>query len=60
MRAEAGKTEGAKGTADKRRGCLEIARAISTTPFSGDLTFNAKSGEKGRTSLYGTEVHSTK
>jgi CRISPR-associated protein Cst2 len=60
MRAEAGKTEGAKGTADKRRGCLEIARAISTTPFSGDLTFNAKSGEKGRTSLYGTEVHSTR
>ena len=60
MRAEAGKTEGAKGTAEKRRGCLEIARALSTTPFSGDLTFNAKSGEKGRTSLYGTEVHSTR
>ena len=60
MRAQAGKTEGEKGTADKRRGCLEIARAISTTPFSGDLTFNAKSGEKGRTSLYGTEVHSTR
>jgi CRISPR-associated protein Cst2 len=60
MRAEAAKTEGAKGTADKRRGCLEIARAISTTPFTGELTFNAKSGEKGRTSLYGTEVHSTR
>jgi CRISPR-associated protein Cst2 len=60
MKAEAGKTEGVKGTADKRRGCLEIARAISTTPFAGDITFNAKSGEKGRTSLYGTEVHSTR
>ena len=60
MRAEGSKTEGVKGSADKRRGCLELARAISMTPFSGDLTFNAKSGEKGRTSLYGTEVHSTR
>jgi len=60
MRAEGSKTEGVKGSADKRRGCLEVARAISMTPFSGDLTFNAKSGEKGRTSLYGTEVHSTR
>jgi CRISPR-associated protein Cst2 len=59
MRAEGSKIEGVKGSADKRRGCLELARAISMTPFSGDLTFNAKSGEKGRTSLYGTEVHST-
>ena len=54
MKTEASKTEGVKGSADKRRGCLEVARAISMTPFSGDLTFNAKSGEKGRTSLYGT------
>ena len=60
MRAEGSKVEGVKGSADKRRGCLELARAISMTPFSGDLTFNAKSGEKGRTSLYGTEVHSTR
>jgi CRISPR-associated protein Cst2 len=60
MRAEGSKTEGVKGSADKRRGCLELARAISMTPFSGDITFNAKSGEKGRTSLYGTEVHSTR
>jgi CRISPR-associated protein Cst2 len=59
MRAEGSKIEGVKGSADKRRGCLEVARAISMTPFSGDLTFNAKSGEKGRTSLYGTEIHST-
>ncbi len=49
-----------KGSCDKRRGVLEIARAISATPFAGDITFNAKSGEKGRTSLYGTEVHATR
>ncbi len=60
MRAEGGKTEGEKGRADKRRGVLEIARAISMTPFVGDITFNAKSGEKGRTSLYGTECHATR
>jgi CRISPR-associated protein Cst2 len=60
MRAEGGKTEGEKGKADKRRGVLEIARAISLTPFAGDITFNAKSGVKDRTSLYGTECHSTR
>jgi len=70
MLAEAGKTEGneaeggkakrTKGTCDKRRGPLEVTRAISLSPFSGDITFNAKSGEKGSTSLYGTEVHATR
>jgi len=60
MKAEGGKSEGEKGHADKRRGVLEFTRAVSTTPFAGDITFNAKSGEKGRTSLYGTEVHATR
>jgi CRISPR-associated protein Cst2 len=60
MKAEGGKTEGEKGRTDKRRGVLEVARAISLTPFAGDITFNAVSGEKGRTSLYGTEVHATR
>ncbi len=60
MKAEGGKSEGEKGRTDKRRGVLEIARSISIIPFVGDLTFNAKSGEKDRTSLYGTEVHATR
>lgn len=60
MLAEGGKGENQKGTTDKRRGMLEVARAISLFPFAGDITFNAKSGEKGRTSLYGTEVHATR
>ena len=76
MLAEAGKTEGSdpeetedkgkkskkapKGTCDKRRGILEVTRAVSLLPYAGDITFNAKSGEKGRTSLYGTEVHATR
>ncbi len=37
-----------------------MTRAISTTPYAGDISFNAKSGEKGRTSLYGTEMHATR
>jgi CRISPR-associated protein Cst2 len=70
MLAEAAKEEGndaeakpdkrPKGTTSKRRGPLEITRAVSLTPFAGDITFNAKSGEKGSTSLYGTEVHATR
>ena len=57
---KAGKGKKVKGHADKRRGVLEVTRAISLTPFGGDITFNAKSGEKGTTSLYGTEVHATR
>ena len=75
MLAEAGRTEGnaeeaeegkgkkrqrGKGTIQKRRGVLEVTRAVSLTPFEGDITFNAKSGEKTSTSLYGTEVHATR
>lgn len=60
MLAEGAKVEGEKGSTLKRRGVLEITRAVSTTPYMGDISFNAKSGEKGRTSLYGTEMHATR
>ena len=71
MRAEGAKVEASdapkqkgkkapKGITTAKRGVLEVTRAVSTTPFSGDLTFNAASGKKGRTSLYGTEVHATR
>jgi CRISPR-associated protein Cst2 len=43
-----------------RKGALEITRAVSTSAYSGDITFNAVSNEKGRTSLYGTEFHATR
>lgn len=49
-----------KGKTDKRRGALEVTRAISLSPFVGDITFNAKSGTKTNTSLYGTELHATR
>ncbi|RYU59327.1 type I-B CRISPR-associated protein Cas7/Cst2/DevR [Methylolobus aquaticus] len=62
MVAEAAKEDGSDtpGSAIKRRGPLEVTRAISLTPFAGDITFNAKSGTKTNTSLYGTEVHATR
>lgn len=49
-----------KGVTLNRRGALEVTRALSLTPFAGDVTFNAKSGEKTSTSLYRTEVHATR
>jgi CRISPR-associated protein Cst2 len=49
-----------KGTTTAKRGVLEVSRAVSLTPYTGDLTFNAASGQKNRTSLYGTEVHATR
>ncbi|MBD2252001.1 DevR family CRISPR-associated autoregulator [Nostoc parmelioides] len=49
-----------KGKITTRRGVLEVTRAVSTIPYAGDLTFNAMSGKKGRTSLYSTEVHATR
>ena len=60
MKAEGAKEEGGKGSTAKRRGVLEISRAISTTPYAGDISFNAKSGKKDSTSLYGTEIHATR
>lgn len=61
-------TEEAAGKANVRRGVLEITRAISLTPWSGDVTFNAASpgatpsaAKKGANPVpYGTEVHATR
>lgn len=81
MSAKAGKEEGndeetgkdkkkarVKGTCDKRRARLEVTRAISLTPFAGDITFNAASvgatpsaSSTGKDPVpYGTEVHATR
>jgi len=49
-----------KNATTKRRGVLEVSRAISLTPFNGDKIFNAKAGGlKTSTSLYNVEVHAT-
>jgi CRISPR-associated protein Cst2 len=67
MIAEAAAEENAKGTAKVRRAVLEVSRAVSLTPWSGDFTFNAASpgatpsaAKKGKNPVpYGTEVHAT-
>lgn len=74
MIAEAAK-EGAednKGTANVRRAVLEVTRAVSLTPWAGDMTFNAASpgatpsaskGDKDKSKNpvpYGTELHATR
>jgi CRISPR-associated protein Cst2 len=72
MSAEAAteETDGkkAKGTAKVRRAVLEVTRAVSLTPWPGDVTFNAASPgatpsaqKKGSNPVpYGTEMHATR
>jgi len=69
MQAEGASEEGGKGTVKARRAVLELTRAISLTPWPGDMTFNAaspgatpsaaKKGEKNPVP-YGTEMHATR
>lgn len=74
MTAEASKEEGESGSANVRRAVLEVTRAVSLTPWAGDVTFNAASpgatpsASKGNKDAkrdtnpvpYGTEVHATR
>lgn len=63
------KKDKTKGTATTRRSPLEVTRAISLTPWAGDVTFNAASpmatpsaAKKGTDNPvpYGAEVHATR
>ncbi|MBP7792335.1 MAG: DevR family CRISPR-associated autoregulator [Candidatus Goldbacteria bacterium] len=63
------KSKKVRGTCDKRRARLEVTRAISLTPFAGDITFNAASvgatpsasSTGGKDPVpYGTEIHATR
>jgi CRISPR-associated protein Cst2 len=62
------KGEKKKGSANVRRAVLEVTRAISLTPWAGDVTFNAASPgatpsaqKKGTNPVpYGTELHATR
>lgn len=69
MSAEAAKEEGGKGSANVRRAVLEITRAISLTPWPGDVVFNAASpratgaaakGEGDNPVPYAAEIHATR
>ncbi len=43
----------------KRRGALEVSRAISLDPYWGDVAFGSKGGAKNNTSIHSTEIHCT-
>jgi len=68
MAAEGAKQEGGKGEAKVRRAVLEVTRAVSLTPWSGDVTFNAASPgatpsaqKRGLNPVpYATEMHATR
>ncbi len=69
MQAEGAKQEGEKGAAKVRRAVLEVTRAVSLTPWPGDVTFNAASPgatpsaakKKGDNPVpYATEMHATR
>jgi CRISPR-associated protein Cst2 len=68
MTAEAAKEEGEAGTVSARRAVLEVTRAVSLTPWPGDVTFNAASPGATQSAQkrginpvpYGTEVHATR
>lgn len=69
MKAEAAKEENVKGTTTARRAVLEVTRAVSLTPWSGDVMFNAASpnatasaAKKGAANPvpYAVEVHATR
>lgn len=68
MSAEAAKEGESSGKATVRRAVLEVTRAVSLTPWPGDVTFNAASPgatpsaqKKGTNPVpYGTELHATR
>jgi CRISPR-associated protein Cst2 len=56
---DAKKDKDNKNDTTKRRGALEVSRAISLDPFWGDIAFGSKGGEKKNTSIHSTEMHCT-
>lgn len=75
MRADVAKDEAKAGSATIRRAVLEVTRAVSLTPWSGDVSFNAASpgatpsaaknkkdadSKKQNPVPYGAELHATR
>ncbi|NJL03183.1 MAG: type I-B CRISPR-associated protein Cas7/Cst2/DevR [Spirulinaceae cyanobacterium SM2_1_0] len=48
-----------KNATVKRRGALEVCRAVSLDPYWGDVAFGSKGGAKGKTSIHQTQMHLT-
>lgn len=56
---DAKKDKDNKNATTKRRGALEVSRAISLDPYWGDIVFGSKGGKKDNKSIHNTEVHCT-
>ncbi|ACB50546.1 putative CRISPR-associated negative autoregulator [Crocosphaera subtropica ATCC 51142] len=56
---DAKKDKDNKDATTKRRGALEVSRAISLDPYWGDIVFGSKGGKKDNKSIHNTEVHCT-
>jgi CRISPR-associated protein Cst2 len=56
---DAKKDSANKDATTKRRGALEVSRAMSLDPFWGDVAFGSKGGTKGKTSIHSSEMHCT-
>lgn len=56
---DAKKDKNNKNATVKRRGALEVSRAISLDPYWGDVVFGSKGGAKSNTSIHNTQVHCT-
>jgi CRISPR-associated protein Cst2 len=56
---DAKKGQNNENATKKRRGALEVSRALSLDPYWGDVAFGSKGGEKNKTSIHSTEIHCT-
>lgn len=56
---DAKKDKDNKNATVKRRGAVEVCRAVSLDPFWGDVAFGSKGGQKGNTSIHQTQMHLT-
>jgi CRISPR-associated protein Cst2 len=56
---DAKKNSNNENATTKRRGVVEVSRAISITPDDGDKIFNSRAGLKNSNALYNVEVHYT-
>lgn len=56
---DAKKDKNNKNATVKRRGAVEVCRAVSLDPYWGDVAFGSKGGEKNKTSIHNTQMHLT-
>ncbi|WP_017324514.1 type I-B CRISPR-associated protein Cas7/Cst2/DevR [Synechococcus sp. PCC 7336] len=56
---DAKKDKNNKNATVKRRGALEVCRAMSLDPYWGDVAFGSKGGAKDNKSIHSTQMHCT-